>query len=263
MRRDQAGIAVTEAAALAACIGVLAGAPAAVLIVPGLALLAAPGYVWAEVFFPGRLGGLPRAAVAAGLALAVPVLGGVALRAAGIPLHRAAWAFLLATVTVAGDIVLLVRRRAGRAGAPAQPEPARPERAGQAASGQPGRGWQAWPVAGFAAAALIAAGAVGLAAAGAAVQPYQGFTQLWLVPGQGTAARDILGVSNHEGATQRYRLVVRRPGHARATWNLVLTDGQTWRARIRSAPASASLYRLPDLRHPYRQVTSTGRGTGT
>ncbi len=77
-----------------------------------------------------RIAGLERVAVAAGLALAVPILGGLVLYAAGVPLHRAAWLGLLAGVTLAGDVVLFAAPPGRPGGAlPLAPAVARTARA--------------------------------------------------------------------------------------------------------------------------------------
>ena len=247
MRHDHRGPAIAAVVAALSAAAVVAGAPTAVTAVLALPLLAAPGYVWAEVLFGGRVAALPRLLVVTGLSLMVPVLGGLVLYAAGIPLHRTAWVCLLAGVTVLGGAVILVRQRS------TPPAPAGPAR------GRPRiRSLLNRQTAAFAAAAVIAAGGVGLAAAGAAIQPYPGFTQLWLVPAHGTAGRAALGVSNHEGRTERYRLLVFRHGRRTAAWAISLGDGRTWRTLIHSTgrtAVTADLYRLPDLSRPYRQVT--------
>jgi hypothetical protein len=245
MRRSHAGTAVTAAVAALSVAAVAFGAPALVTTLLGLALVAAPGYVWGEVLAGARVAGLERVAVAAGLALAVPVVGGVALYAAGVPLHRAGWAGLFAGVTLAGDAVLLLRGR------PTVPGPLRRS-----------RGPRRVPVLhamALGAAVVIAAGALGLARAGAAFQHYPGFTALWLSPSpRGANGRTAdLGVSNQQGGATRYRLVLLRNGHASTSWNLMLAAGQTWQRTISLAGkhgTAAYLYRLPDLAHPYRHV---------
>jgi hypothetical protein len=114
---------------------------------------------------------------------------------------------------------------------------------------------------------LIAAGGVGLARAGAAMQHEPAFTQLWLSPrgGSTTASTASLGIINDEGRATRYRLVLTRNGQAGATWNVSLAAGQTWQRSIAfssSYPISASLYRLPDLAHPYRHVATDEQAPG-
>lgn len=249
MRSSQADIAVTVGMVLLCGIAVLAGAPTAVTAVAGAVLVAAPGYIWGKVIVGPHVAGLERVAVAAGLSLAVPVLGGLALYAAGVALSRPAWTGLLAGVTLAGDVVLFALRRAGRA---------------EACAWRPlGLRLPARHLVAFGAAVVIAAGAVGVARAGAALQPRPAFTELWLVSQNGLPPAADLGVINHQDRATRYRLVIKRLGQASVSWDLALAKGQTWRRLVRfdgSPTLSADLYRLPDLTHPYRHVMTQDNG---
>ena len=260
MGRSQADIAATALVAVLACAAAAVGVPPAATIVLGIMLLAAPGYLLGQLLAGSRTSGLELVVVMAGLALAVPVLGGLLLYAAGVPLHRPGWLGLLAGVTLAADTALFARRRAaaaGRAGRPAIQVQTTP--AGRASR---------WHVAVFAVAVLVAAGAVGLAMAGAARQPQPGFTQLWLSPQRQDAHTLSLGVTNDQGRTTSYRLVLRRDGRVIDSWNLTLGAGRTWQ---RSVPftgkqtLTAGLYRPPDLAHPYRYVSvgPSSRGAGS
>jgi len=251
MGRSQADVGVTALVAALACGAVASDAPAVAMTVLGIMLFAAPGYLLGQLLVGSRTSGLERVVVMAGLALAVPILGGLLLYAARVPLHRPGWLGLLAGVTLAGDVVLFRRRRAGQA-APFSWQPA----------------WRVprWHAAAFAAAVLIAACGVGLARVGVAKQPQPGFTQLWLSPRLQSAHTLSLGVSNDQGGTTSYRLVLLRNGQVSATWDLTLANGRTWQ---RSVPftgkytLTANLYRLPDLTHPYRYVsTGSTKATG-
>ena len=186
--------------------------------------------------------------MAAGLTLIVPILGGLVLYAAGVPLHRAGWLGLLAAVTLIADALLYMFRRTGRA---------------------PSSGWQPErlrmpplrPVIFAAAAILIAVGALTLARIGVAIQPQPGFTQLWLSSHQQSERTATLGVSNDEGSTTSYRLVLLRNSHVSATWNFTLADNGTWQRTVPYTGAYtlvANLYRLPDLTHRYRYVSTNG-----
>ena len=245
MRRKQL-VGVTAAVAVLAYGAILAGAPVAVTAVLGLALFASLGWVWGAVLLGPRLGELEGIVVATAVALALPILGGLVLQAAGLPLHARAWAGLVAGLTLAGDVLLLLRSRGGR---------------GQDAGARPAR-WSpsVWQATVFGAALVVAAGAVGVARVGASIQRYPGFTELWISSLRQNPAAADLGVVNHQGRSKRYRLVLLHQGRTDTAWNLVLSDGETWHRTITistSYVTSASLYLLPDLRHPYRQV-STG-----
>jgi hypothetical protein len=245
MGRSQADVGATALVAALACGAAAGGAPAAATAVLGLLLFAAPGYLLGQLLVGSRATGLERVVVMAGLALAVPILGGLLLYAARVPLLRPGWLGLLAGVTLAGDVVLFLRRRAGRA-APLRWQPA----------------WRVprWHAAAFVAAVLVAAGAVALARTGVANQPQPGFTQLWLSPYLQNAHTLSLGVTNDQGGTTSYRLVLLLNGQMSTTWNLTLANGQTWQRRVSFTGTytfTANLYRLPDLTHAYRYV-STG-----
>lgn len=252
MGRNQADVAATALVAVGACVAAAVGAPTAVMIVLGVALFVAPGYLLGQLLVGARASGLERVAVMTGLALAVPVLGGLLLYAARVPLHRPGWLGLLVGVTLASDAALLGRRRSGSFTWP------------------PGwRGPRWYTVAAFAAAVLVAVFGVELARVGVAVQPQAGFTQMWLVPPQdgGHAPQDgghalSLGVTDDEGGTTSYRLVLRRDRQVIATWQFTLADGRTWQ---RSVPFTgghafdADLYLLPDTTHLYRYVSVGGQ----
>jgi len=106
MRRKHL-VAVTAAVAVLAYGAILAGAPVAVTAVLGLALFASLGWVWGAVLLGPRLGELEGIAVATALALALPILGGLVLQAARIPLHARAWGGLVAGLTLTGDVLVL------------------------------------------------------------------------------------------------------------------------------------------------------------
>jgi hypothetical protein len=190
------------------------------------------------------------------LAFCVPILGGVLLYAAGVPLHRSAWLGLLAASTLAGDAVLfgcrLLRRR--RAPRPSPDQAAQRSKQHRLPAGQ---------IVAFAIAIVIAITAVGFARIGAARQHYPGFTQLWLTHRNPSAPTVNLGVGNHEGRTIRYRLILFRNSHVAATWNLTLANNHTWEStpKFGNYTIVAELFRLPDLSHVYRNVAIYSDGT--
>jgi LPXTG-motif cell wall-anchored protein len=239
MRRRNKDIWGTLAVAALACAPAAAHVPVAVTAVLGLALFASPGYLLEQVLPGPERGGLERLAVCAGLALCVPVIGGLVLYLAGLRLDRASWLGLLAGVTLLAGLLLFLRRRRDTGPVPPSarwlPRPA--------------------PCVAFGVAVLMAAGAVALARAGATVQYHPGFTQLWLAHPDSDAATVNLGVSNDEGATTRYQLVLLRHGHVADRWNLTLRNGQVWRRSPRySENIAAHLYRLPGPDRVYREV---------
>ena len=244
MSRRHADLGVAAATGMLACAAAALHAPVAVMAVLGAALFAAPGYLLSELLPGPDRGGLERLAVATGLALSVPVIGGLLLYAAGRPLNRASWLLLLTGVTLTAGLLVYLRRRRGR-------------------SPRPGRGERSWRIpprtAAVSAAAVVMAGcAVGLARQGATAQHYPGYSQLWADRGPQDATTVRFGVGNHEGRTMRYLLVYVDNGRRAASWNLVLADGQAWhrsRAAAGEHAIGVKLFRLPDASRPYRYVT--------
>jgi hypothetical protein len=283
MDRSQADVAATALVAVLACVAAAAGAPVAMMTVLGVALFAAPGYLLGQLLTGSRTAGLERVAVMTALALVVPILSGLLLNVAGVPLHRPGWLGLLAGMTLAADTALFARRRAAGAGRadrtatrvlPATGIQAAP--AGSAVPGlpasdlaapgrpRPGRPTARWHLVVFAVAIVVAAAAVGLAATGAARQSQAHFTQLWLSPQRPGAHTLSMGVTNDEGSATSYRLVLRRDGQVIGTWSLTLGDGRTWQRQVPytgKQVVAAGLYRQPDLTHPYRYV-SVGPSSG-
>ena len=233
-----------------ACVLALTGAPAALTAITGMALVAAPGYLLSRLLLGPAAAAMDRVLAGAALALSVPVLGGLALQAAGVPLHKPAWLALLAGLTLAAGVALLVRSRRGRppGGPPGAPG---------------GRRLHPGPAVALAAALVIAGGGLVLARLGEARQHYPGFTQLWLVHRDPRAATANLGVGNHEGGTVRYLVVLLRNGRRVSEWTFSLPNGQDWHQSPRVPAAAAlrvNLFRLPDVRTPYRHVTLSGSG---
>jgi len=215
----------------------------------GILLFAAPGYLLGQLLLGSGSAGLERVAVAAGLVFCVPVLGGLVLYAAGVPLHRAAWLALLAGVTLICDVALFLRRRIGGPAAPDQKP---------AAWRLPSR-----HVVAFAGAAVIALGAVGVARAGVAMQHFPGYTQLWLDRPNHDAPTVTLGVDNDEGRSMRYELVLLHNKGIVAVWTLDLRNGRSWQHPTQFTgrySVTAKLYRLPDLSSAYRYVFMNGNG---
>lgn len=251
MRSSQADVVATAAVAVLAIDTAVAPSPVWATAVTGFALFVSGGYLLGQVLFGSRISGLERVAVCGGLALAVPVLGGLVLYFAGVLLNRAAWLGLMIGVTLICDLVVYLRRRAGSA------EP----------FGMPHVMWRGslWHIVAFGAAVLLAAGGLVVAEEGVAHQSQPRFSQLWLSPERDDSRVGSLGVTNHQGGATSYRLVLLRRGKVRDAWNFTLADGQTWTRTVQlTASASdvitANLYRLPDLSQPYRYV-NTGTET--
>jgi hypothetical protein len=280
MRGLDKRIAATAAVAICSLVTAVVGAPTPVMATFAFALLASLGYVWIEVILRGRAPTLELVSVAVGLVLAVPVIGGVLLQAAGIPLHRLAWSVLFVGLTLAGDVILAVRHRSQprddkfdyeyplpiqREDRPPDPGPPwelvqdSPPQSVPDTSTPPGQvksrpRISPWQAGACGLALVITVGAIWLARAGAESQPYPGFTELWLTAHSVSSSTDNLGISNQEGRTESYRLVLKQ-GHVSAKWDITLTPGQTWQRSVRvTAETKADLYLLPNLNKLYRYV---------
>jgi hypothetical protein len=246
MPRSKLVIGVTSAVAVLAGGATLVRAPTPVTAVLGLALFASLGWIWGTVLLGPRMGDLEGIVVATAAGLALPILGGLVLQAARVPLHARAWVALIGGLTLVGDLILLFRRR------PARLSEAQEQRVRWRPS--------AWQAVTFGAALIVALGAVGMAHARAVNQHYAGFTELWLSGLRDNPAAADLGVVNHQGSAKHYRLVLFHQGDRKAAWDLVLSNGEAWRRTVAISGAyvtSADLYLLPDRDHPYRHV-STG-----
>jgi uncharacterized membrane protein len=287
MSRSQADLGITAAVAVSTCAAAAVGAPVAIMTVLGIVLFAAPGYLLGQLLLGSHVAGLERLAVITGLVFCVPILGGLLLYAARVPLHRTAWLGLFAGVTLACDLVLfvrhLLRRRSGAAAASNKQfagvtlacdlvlfvRHLLRRRSGAAAASNKHREQRrppTWNVAAFSAAVVIAVCAIWLARAEAVNQHYPGFTQLWLVHRDQNARTMSLGVANHEGRTTRYKLVLFHSNRVAAIWNLDLPNGRTWQRATQFTDRytiTAKLYRLPDVSSVYRYASISGNRNGS
>jgi hypothetical protein len=246
MTRRVIDIGVVGGVAVLGCVAVLAHLPTPVTVVLGIGLFAAPGYLWSNVLLSRSMTSLERVCVATGITLMVPIFGGLALYATGIPLRTVSWVSLLAAVTLVGIVVLTIQRMTTT-----QPPVSR--------QADWRRRLSVRDIISFGAAAVVVAGAVALAVIGADVQKYPGYTQLWLSPRKAGLATASLGITNQQGKTTRYRVVLLDKGHVSAVWNLTLGSGQTWQRTVpytNRYSIAAKLYRLPDMSKPYRNVTN-------
>jgi len=233
-------------AMLIAALGFVAAAlhaPAAVTIVLGIGLIAVPGYLWTEVLLKRAEPLFERVLIGTGLALMLPIFGGLGLYAAGISLRRTAWLGLLAGGSVVGAVVLAILRRRRKSDT-AEAEP-------RAKIRLPIRHALIYGAAGVFAVATIV-----IAVISSDNQAQPGYTQLWMAPTKNLAVAS-LGVNNQQGGTVLYRLQLLKKGKVSATWNFTLTNGQTWQRDISYTSKyslDANLYRLPNLNDPYRTV---------
>ena len=227
-RRYRAAVpALWPAVAAPVAVAVVLLGPAVPRVVAGLALaLVLPGLALRRALFPGRaLSTVERWLLVPALSLATLVLGGLALYAAGVPLHRTAWALLTGAVTVAAVLV-----RAGTAGPVPPGVPAGP---GTRAYRRPR---PAVPVSLLAAAALLAGAAWLSVASARATDAAVAVVELSVVSNPSTVDRvagtrtAVLAVGGNRPGP--YQLRVSGPdGYVRAL-AVRVAPGGTWRAEL-------------------------------
>ena len=215
-------------------------APAPVSLLLGLPLaLFLPGFAWLRAASPGLPASAERIVLAAGLSLALCVLTGLALNAAG-RLDPRGWAGALGGFTILGCAVAAFRRAA-----PAAPATFR---------------ITVLQAAMFALALGVAAVGVRYAAFAFEARDEFKFTQFWMTP-RSEADRGLvtIGVRNDEARPMTYAVSVVAEGSSVGRWPAVdLAPGQTWttdfaisgalrnrrvEAWLRRADAPAEIYR--------------------
>ncbi|HKS98627.1 MAG TPA: DUF1616 domain-containing protein [Rugosimonospora sp.] len=226
---------------------VLAGWPVAAVPAGLLLALVLPGTALVTALFPpgrvkGGLSPVERYVLTVALSLAVLVLGGLGMYAAGLTLHRAAWAGLTGGVTVLAALAGYLRGR--RHAAPA------PRRVARA---------RLVPLV-LAAVLLTGAGWVSLASA-ARQSSATHVTALSIMDVSDTDYTNrthtvTFEVTNQEGRAVSYSLRVTGPGGYVASLGASASRTSPWRVTL-TVPASdrvtANLYRTGDS-EPYRTV---------
>lgn len=276
---DRAGLLIAAAAGVA-CGAVLAmgGLPVPVTGAAGLLLaMVLPGYALTRALFPGRSLQMPeRIVLTLGLDLAVGVVTGFLLHLLPPGLSAGSWGLALGGITVAACAAAWLREdallEAGQA----------PATGAGADAGRAGRASPTTTVAAtgllagvppaqlsmLAAAGVLVTLALVVARAGVMAQPRPGFSSLWLQPGEGDSVR--VGVADHEGRPEAYRLVVSLDGRVVARLDdIAMADGVEVIRRVDLPPAGAilrhvavSLWRAGDAEGApaYRAVDLAVRG---
>lgn len=217
-------------------------------------VLVLPGYALTEALLTRQtLGITERLVFSLGLSLVIVIVGGLVLNWTPFGLHTSTWAVFLGGITLGASAIAFLRRR------------------GQSSAVS---GWSGVGSIGFTfgqglllgLAAFIVCGAVAVSILGAEQQPRPGFTQLWILPGGGTAnAKDSvrLGMSNMESKAMQYRLAVREDGKVVKEWpSIDLKPNEKWEATLMLSPTGdtgtarveAELYRTDDPTTVYRDV---------
>lgn len=214
-----------------------------------------PGYALTSALFGKRsFGLLERIVFSLGLSLVGVILGGLVLNLTPFGMRANSWAAFLGSVTLGASVIALVRQRWQ----------------GISLSHLPGVrkiGLTFSQALLLGLAVLIIGGAVAVSIHGAEQQPYAGFTQLWILPADGSArAKDAvrLGVNNMEATVTDYRLVVTMDGRLLTQWtSLDLKPNQQWNTTLLlpqaqhtgSIKVEVMLYRTATPTTIYRQAT--------
>lgn len=216
-------------------------APAGPRPIAGVLAFAIPAVAWSRAIFrPGSIDVAERALSVLCLFFATTLFLTVALHLLPAGITRRSWSVGLAAVFVPAFAVELWTSRR------------RPPVAAASRHARPGIR-QAVPL--VAAAAALATTVVLARTPSAPPKGVTGYTQLWLVPGQGTAQ---LGVGSFELHDTSYRLDLLGTGGVARRWRLRLRPGQRWNAPLPSgvdAP-EARLFRTGDTK-PYRIVRAS------
>lgn len=257
MSRDNLDLKLVSLVAVAGLLAGLAIDEPAIRLLPAVFLvLVAPGYALSVVLFPEPREHAERWLLAIGASLSLDVLTGLVLDRTGLGLTARSWSITLAVLTLA----LVAGAWQSRADTTAEPYSLEGGLTVPSLRGRAGI-----LLAGGAVLALVI-GAVLIARLPASSAHVRGFTLLWALPRK-TAASTFgfrVGVRSDELRTTSYTLMGRTGGRVVFRRTLMLKPGRSWTARGsvgQSSPGFGfvevvrfSLYRVGDLKAPYRQV---------
>lgn len=186
------------------------------LVLPGLSIVEA---------ISRSSGGTETLLLALGASIAVLILDSGVLYVLGVPLGSASWAWSLVAITVLGAIKSMLRP-ASRGGRSLR------ERAVASRASLPAVSICVALVAGALAAAVL----VTQQSVAHRVRSDH-FTQLWVLPAGSGTGRITVGLYNHQGRDQRYRLEIRRHGRPFKRQTVHLRAGERWAKTISGLPA--------------------------
>ena len=228
-----------------------------VLLLPGAALLAAT--------LPGnRLSLAERLMLSLGLSLSLSVLVGLALNWTVHDFGREHWLVGLGAVTVIALGIALTRSRSQVIKTKRLPQPIDSSR-GASIGSETARRWTVTrrDVALLAIAGMLGTSAVLVARLGTRIMPREGYSQLWMLPVEGSADQVQLGIHSFELADQSFLLDVGEGGTILQRWSaLTIEMGGIWESTltlpmrpVRSRVIYARLYLKNQPNEIYRQVT--------
>jgi hypothetical protein len=223
-------------------------------------VLFAPGYAVASALLSARWRrGVEMVVLSLGLSLLITAIGGLALGWTSWGLTARSWTIVLSGVTLGAGAVSMLRSRQEDAGA------------SQLAARLAGRGLPLRDRLLLGLTGLTLVGALLLAQIGAALQPADGFTQLWISPPSPADPAAIqLGMRSQESTATTFRVQLNVGGQTVREWGpLVLEPGENWDATAVLPPVTdaatdgrveAVVYRQDGsspggAELPYRRVT--------
>lgn len=223
----QIGASVLPTAVAAGCAELVVSAPAGspLRAIAGLALaLIFPGVPASRLVPFDRETPIVSVILVFGLSIALVILDSAALYVLGVRLDRASWAWSLAAVTGVSAVAALFADRGGDKTV---------LQAGQVRAWRPRGNWTTGL------ALVVAVGAVALAVAMTSVSirdraRSDRFTQLWALPR--TPDKVQIGVYNHEGEKELYRVDVRNGRRVVRVLVMSLQPNRYWTAELRGLP---------------------------
>lgn len=253
-QRDELFLILTIAAVvvLRTQVAVAVPVPRAVVAIPFVLLL--PGYMITAAFFPRReLAAAERLLFTVSLSLVLVTLSGLLLGASPWGLQPDKWTGILSGLMLLGAIAALVRGHDDFSIAAVPAAIKLTLRQGLL----------------MGLAAMIVFVALRVARTPATQHGLEGYTMFWLLPAGPTKPDEArLGITNMEFTSVKYRLDFEMTGHSLYERPfLELEPGETWQSLIvlpasyKAGPIIASLYRLDDPLHPYRQVIWWPKGS--
>ena len=232
--------------------------PSPIRIAGGLALGCLPGMLITRVIQTRtRFDRTEQLLLVPGMSLAVAIITGLVLNTADIRLTTGNWAIALGLVTAAGFVagaMLEDEHEVGRH---------RRRRRAWLSAAAPGgrRSLGIAPAAMFVMGALAVTAAVAIGVLGQRDRDSgTEFTQLWALPGSGSASAVRLGVRSHERSDVHYRIRVSVEGRVVRNQALTLRPGQTWQSTqpVARSGARVDVALLASPRDPaYRAVHLT------
>jgi Bacterial Ig-like domain len=253
-----------------AILGLVIVGPTIVGLLLAVSMIVGPGAAIASAIFPQpTISRVERSLVASTLGIAVLVLGGLLLDLLPGGLNMRTWLGYLFLVTDGALVVILVRS-VPRPRRPAEAAPRRRVLSAWAVLRRRGAlGIPTRDLLLIGCGVAIATGALAVATIGATDAPRAGFTQLWLIPDPGDAARVQVGIQSMENVPTVFSLAVLQADRVMLSWpRILLQPGERWQqilavgTDVGEVPLEAVLERTDAPGVPYRRVSIAKQPSG-